>query len=398
MRRLKVLAVAGIAAVALTACSAGSSEAGGEEAGTEVRVGLLTSLSGDLAVAGRPWADGFRAGIDYATDGTGEVSGVAIEIVEGDDASDPNAGLTEATNMVSGGVEIITGSASSAVALGLADFAAENNILFISGSANSDAMTGLNANTFRSTRSSSIDTNTAIELVGDKLDGADLTVLAHDIEYGKNAAGAFVEAAGDRPDEVNTIFAPYPDTDVAPFVQKAKATDLDILAPFWSGDTLPWYKALDAQAVMDDGTIVVTNTATRGSWPDYEAIWNDNLYVYTSWPPEALDNEPSKFLDEAAPETDFHAADGFAAAQMVVHAIDSAAESGEAGGDGNVEAMITALEGYTFEGPRGETTIRAEDHAMLAPMYRVSYETGLPEVVETFDAESTAPDIEAIER
>ena len=56
--------------------------------------------------------------------------------------------------------------------------------------------------------------------------------------------------------------------------------------------------------------------------------------------------------------------DGFVAAQMVVRAI---AEGGD-----DVDAMVAALEGWQFEGPKGDMEIRAEDHAMLQPMFQVT--------------------------
>ena len=33
--------------------------------------------------------------------------------------------------------------------------------------------------------------------------------------------------------------------------------------------------------------------------------------------------------------------------------------------------MISALEGWSFTGPKGQQTIRASDHAMLQPMFQV---------------------------
>ena len=33
--------------------------------------------------------------------------------------------------------------------------------------------------------------------------------------------------------------------------------------------------------------------------------------------------------------------------------------------------MISALEGWSFVGPKGQQTIRAADHAMIQPMFQV---------------------------
>ncbi len=50
---------------------------------------------------------------------------------------------------------------------------------------------------------------------------------------------------------------------------------------------------------------------------------------------------------------------------MVAHALATA------GGSSDVNAMIKALEGWTFLAPKGTQTIRAADHAMLQPMFQV---------------------------
>jgi branched-chain amino acid transport system substrate-binding protein len=53
--------------------------------------------------------------------------------------------------------------------------------------------------------------------------------------------------------------------------------------------------------------------------------------------------------------------DGFVAAQMVVRAL---SEGGQ-----DVDKMVTSLEGWKFEGPKGAMEIRAQDHALLQPMF-----------------------------
>ena len=57
--------------------------------------------------------------------------------------------------------------------------------------------------------------------------------------------------------------------------------------------------------------------------------------------------------------------------------------------------MVSALEGYTFEGPKGTTTVRASDHALIQEMYQVKLVakdgTFVPELNDTADAEAVAP-------
>jgi len=66
------------------------------------------------------------------------------------------------------------------------------------------------------------------------------------------------------------------------------------------------------------------------------------------------------------------------------------------GGD-TVDGMIAALEGWTFDSVKGEITVRADDHAMIQPMYQAKLvQDGaewVPELVDTVDAESVAPPV-----
>src|SRR5690606_27888123 len=107
----------------------------------------------------------------------------------------------------------------------------------------------------------------------------------------------------------------------------------------------------------------------------------------------AADNEAytalESGLEENGEEVDLFSNDGFVAAQMIVHALKE--------GEGDTNAMIDALEGWTFQGPKGDMEIRAEDHAMLQPMFTVSLEKKGEEFVpvrgETIDPADVAPPV-----
>jgi branched-chain amino acid transport system substrate-binding protein len=60
---------------------------------------------------------------------------------------------------------------------------------------------------------------------------------------------------------------------------------------------------------------------------------------------------------------DFFTAGGFAAAQAVVAALK------KTNGDTNTEKLITAMEGMSFETPKGTMTFRKEDHQAMQSMY-----------------------------
>ena len=89
-----VMAMAATAALALSACApttAAPDTSGSGEAGTaEITVGVITSETGPLAGYGKQYLDGFKAGLDWVTDGSNEVDGTKITIEYRDDTGDPD--------------------------------------------------------------------------------------------------------------------------------------------------------------------------------------------------------------------------------------------------------------------------------------------------------------------
>jgi branched-chain amino acid transport system substrate-binding protein len=59
--------------------------------------------------------------------------------------------------------------------------------------------------------------------------------------------------------------------------------------------------------------------------------------------------------------------------------------------------MIGALEGWTFDGVKGGYEIRAEDHALIQPMFQAELvaagESFVPELVDVVDADTVAPPV-----
>ena len=166
--------------------------------------------------------------------------------------------------------------------------------------------------------------------------------------------------------------------------------DLTFVA--WAGETAPaMWQAMGQQGVLDS-TTVVTGLDIRASYATYGAQATQIDYL-SHFFAEAVDNEVSQALTErveaAGGVVDIFTPDGCNAAQMIVRAV-------EEGGD-DVAAMISALEGWTFEGVKGELTIRAEDHALLQPMFQARLEQQggelVPVLVETLDGEATAPPV-----
>src|SRR5215207_2087348 len=132
-----------------------------------IKVGLVYSKSGALASYGAQYLAGFQAGIDHLTGGTGKLAERPVEVTEADDAGDPAKAVSAAKDLIGQGFKVLAGSTASGVAVQVAPLAAQNQVLFISGPAATDAITGVNGNTFRSGRQTWQDIRTAATFLGD---------------------------------------------------------------------------------------------------------------------------------------------------------------------------------------------------------------------------------------
>ncbi|MGH8924494.1 MAG: substrate-binding domain-containing protein [Acidimicrobiia bacterium] len=341
-----------------TMATAGSSTTAAV-AGEPIRVGIITTTSGALQGYGQQYVDGLEAGLAFATDGTGAVGGRPIEFVISDDGGDPEAAISQATDLVGQGVTIIAGTVVSGVAVQLASFADENNILYISGPAASDAITGVNDNTFRSGRQSYQDVATAASLI--ETDGGTVLVFAQDTEFGAANVGAVTNVLGARDFTVEQLLVPSSETDFTSFADQINQAAPDLVFVAWAGETAPsMWQALNQQAVFETSP-VTTGLADVVTWPFYgEAA--TGISFLNHYFPGAPDNQVNTYLVENVATPDLFTPDGFVTAQLIVQALSQAEPE-------DVEGMIAALEGYSFDAPKGPQTVRASDHAMLQPMF-----------------------------
>ena len=180
-------------------------------------------------------------------------------------------------------------------------------------------------------------------------------------------------------------------TDFTPFARQAAQAAPDLVFVAWAGSTTAaMWQALDQQKVLSSSTVVtgLANTASYGAYGSASGKINFLSHYF----PDAADNPVNAAMKAAITKAggtpDLFSPDGFVAAQMIVHAVE------KAGGD-DVDAMVAALEGWTFQAPKGSQTIRASDHAMLQPMFRATL-TGsgtawTPKLVTTVPPATTAP-------
>jgi branched-chain amino acid transport system substrate-binding protein len=386
-----------LAMVALGLSIGSSQLSGAATAKAPVKVGMILEQTGIYSAYETEWRQGFNIGLKYATNGTDKVNGQKLDITWDDDADNPTTAVTDFKAYVGAGYKIIGGTGDSSIADELAPLAAQNKVLYISGAAADDAITGVNRYTFRSGRQTYQDVQTAKSYVQALGTGKTILVLGQDFAFGQSYVTDATNAFKSIGDTVDSLLVPLTTTDFTSTALQVQQDNPDIIFLAWAGTTgAPLMQALQQQGALATAH-VVTGLANIATYPFYGTIGTSFNYLslYVS---DGSKNKPNDYLIKAMEQKyqqqpDLFTPDGFVWAQMLVRAIQS-------GGGTNVNAMIKGLAGWSFLAPKGEETIRASDHAMLQPMYQVSLVQTInngytPVVLRTLSAAATAPPVTA---
>lgn len=386
-----VIAAATIALVGCAPTASGGGDAEATDAGAPVSVSMITSQTGPLAAYGEAYTKGFEAGLDYATDGTGTVDGRELDIEWLDDQGNPDTAVSIAKDVIGQGTQIIAGTVVSGIAVALAEQAAQNKILYISGPAATDAITGVNEYTFRSGRQTYQDVATAGTFIGDPA-GKKVVVFAQDTAFGQGNLAGVQAVLGGEGATVEGVLVAEDATEFTPFAQQILAASPDLVFVAWAGASSgAMWTALSQQGVFDAVPVVtgLGDVATYGAYGDASGDISFLNHYFGGASGTDAEAAMTEYLEAEGAVADLFSPDGFVAAQMIVQAV-------REGGD-TVDGMIGALEGWTFDSVKGELTVREDDHAVIQPMFQAKLvQDGaewVPELVDTIDAEEVAPPV-----
>ena len=366
-RALVVLALVATCGT-LAATAQARVDAGAKTSAGAYKVGVVYSRTGILASYGAEYIEGLRLGLLYATHGTSKVDGHPVQLTLQDDAANPATAVSEGKDMIGKGYKVLMGSVSSAVALQMGALADQNHVLFISGPAASDAVTGLNRYTFRSGRQSYQDVLAANSFLTGT--GKKIVVFAQDYAFGQGNVAAVKAVLGGKGHNVSSVLVPLTANDFTPFAQQVVQAKPDLLFVAWAGDTAAaMWQALEQQGVFK-ATTVTTGLADRITWQSYgPASGSIKFLSHYVWDGPGKKKRVNNWLvakmKRRGQIPDLFTPDGFNAGLMLVHALHKA-------GGVNPDAMISALEGWKFTGPKGASFIRPQDHALIQPMFQVA--------------------------
>lgn len=343
--------------------------------GPVLKIGMISSVSGAMSLYSLQQQRGFDLGLEYASGGVKDdqghwvIANRPVEVILKDDELNAEKGVALARELIEkDGVEILQGPVSSAVAVALTTVALENKMILMIDPAASAFTTGASFNpyVFRTSRTSYDDTMVIAKYLVENV-GKNFAHIYIDNAFGQGSEAALEFAVGQYGGTVTTpIPAPADTTDYTAYIQKAMESGADCLFLTWSGiGYVQLFKQLTELGALDKMTV----STGFGDNASFAAVYMDavgtvglNVYHYT-----VPENPVNDFLVKRHMELYGEPPDLFTAGGMA-SAIALSAALVKTDGDASGDAMIPALEGLTFEGPKGTYYIRPGDHVCEQPM------------------------------
>lgn len=388
MHRRTLVALATLAAAVLATSGALAQS-------KEIRIALIAQKTGPLEAYAKQTIIGFYMGLDYATGGTRQVAGKKLVVIEKDDQAKPDVGKSLlAAAYADDKVDIAVGTTGSPVALAMLPVAEEYKKILIVEPAVADSITGdkWNKYIFRTGRNSSQD-NAANAAVMD-VPGNVIAILANDNAFGRDGVKAQKEFTK-KARIVHEEYLPVGTADFTAGLQRIvdKLKDQPgrkFISVAWSGAPSPFGKIADLDLKKRFGIELATGgniLPVMVSYKQFEGM-EGALYYYFGIPKNPV-NEAlvAQHYKQFKTPPDFFTAGGFSAAMAVVTALK------KTNGDTNTDKLISAMEGMSFDTPKGKMTFRKEDHQAMQSMYHFkikndpAFAWGVPELVREIKAE-----------
>ena len=337
----------------------------------EIKIAHVYGKTGPLEAYAKQSHTGLMMGLEYATHGTMKVLGRKIVVIEKDTQNKPDVGKAQlAAAYGDDKADIAVGPVNSGIGVAMLPVAEEYKKILLVEPAVADSITGSNWNRyiFRTARNSTQDgLAAAATLKGD----ISIATLAQDYAFGRDGVKALKDAlasVGSKAKIVHEEYAPQQTTDFTAPAERIFAALKDkpgrkVLAIIWAGPN-PVTKI----AALDPGRFGI-ELAPGGNilpvmkgWKDLAGV-EGAIYYYYGFPKNKMNDWLVKEHEKRyGVPPDFFTCGGMAAAVAIVDAIKKAHGT-------DTEKLISAMEGMSFDTPKGKMTFRKEDHQAMQDMF-----------------------------
>jgi branched-chain amino acid transport system substrate-binding protein len=347
-----------------------------------IKIGLITDLTGTLAPYGIMTQRSFLLGMEYASGAPGTEGDAStttytfgdceVQVLVRDDKGSAEETATLARELIEAEqVDLLVGTVSSGSTATLQEIAKESQVPLIVAPAAANDITGVNFNeyTFRTSRNNYQDFINLCQYLTTQYDT--FVQIAPDYSFGYGGAASARDACTKFGGEfvADDIFAPLDTTDFTPYVEQMLDSGAEAWIATWAGGGFVPLMQAAQDLGLTDAMAMGSSIANNATVPVFyaPAVGQNSgiLYHYTlpenpinDWLVEQVKaryNEPPDLFD----------ADAMNAALMALNALNAT------GGDTDAAALIEAMEGMEFDGPKGKIAVRPEDHVAIQDMYIV---------------------------
>ena len=345
-----------------------ATESGSGEDAEAVTMGILMPTSGPSAPLGQAQRQGAELGVQYVNDS--DEFEFTIDAVYEDTQTDPSTGRQRVQSVVEDdGADYVVGALESSVALAVADYVSDRDVVYTSGAATIE-LTGesCNANTFRT------ETNAAQQMAGlvDFVDsdlGSNLWIHTTDDTYGNSAVAQIERRIEAQELDIDVVGQTMPDkgtSNYGPQISNISNSDADVLAlPDTGADLINFMKQASSAGLTEEvdviGTAIFAQVSRQALGSDAVGAYSSTLYNHKL---ETGDNR--EFVDTYQNEYDgvpgSFARVGYDMVRMTARGIQ------EAGTSDPVETR-EALEGLDQTTALGTTPFRECDHQAVNPVW-----------------------------
>lgn len=363
----------------------------GQAEAKDIKVCLIAGKTGPLEAYAKQTEVGFMMGLEYVTKGTMKIGADKIEVIVKDDQLKPDRGKSLLEECYGDDkVDLAVGTTGSPVALAMLPVAEEHKKVLIVEPAVADSITGdkWNRYVFRTGRSSYQDALAAAAAIPANEEVA-IGMLGLDTAFGRDGVAAFKQALAEIRPKAKVVAEEYAagaTADFAPFAERLFNALKDrpgkkIIGFIWAG-AHPLAKFVDMKperfgiALAPGGNLL----PVMAGWKQFAGT-EGGIYYYYDFPKNPMNDWlKAEYRKRHNAPPDFFVAGGFAAASAVVNAIQKA-------GSTDTEKLIAAMEGMSFDTPKGTMTFRKEDHQAMQSMYHFkikvddAVEWAIPELV-----------------
>jgi branched-chain amino acid transport system substrate-binding protein len=352
-----------------------------------IKLGATEPLSGTFKDIGERYLDGVMYAAQVINE-SGGLLGKKVEVIPIDSELKPDVATRKAQAMIlRDNVKFFCGGTGSSVGAAMAQLAEKQNVIMFTYGMDAASMTGekCNQNFFRPGGSTDNRSFALAELIV-KEGYKKVAIIAQDYSFGQEALAAFkkrISQISPATQIVAELFHPAGTKDFAPYASQLIAAKPDVIfTPNWGNDLTLLLKQGRPMGMNQKVFSYYINDEVT-----IQALGNDSLMIGNKGAEIYTLSIPTKKNEEFVAK--FHKDKGYYPTWLRGKAYIATmfwAEAVKKAGTTDVEKVIKAWEGLTYDGPAGLWTMRACDHQAQVPYWYTEIVAKTPYFNHAFEA------------